>query len=65
MDITIHHALLDKTLSPVHLGIKDGKIAVVSASENSSRQAGYRGRRGDGFTSLHQLPLSFRKCLFI
>ncbi len=33
MDITIHHAVLDKTLSPVHIGIQDGKIAVVSSSE--------------------------------
>lgn len=30
MDFTIHNAILDTTLEPVHLGIQDGKIAVLS-----------------------------------
>ena len=30
MDLTIHNALHDELLEPVHLGIKDGKIARVS-----------------------------------
>jgi cytosine deaminase len=33
MDITIHNAILDKTLKPVNIGIRDGNIAVVSESE--------------------------------
>jgi len=30
MDLTIHNALHDELLEPIHLGIKDGKIALVS-----------------------------------
>ena len=33
MDLTIHNALHDKTLEKVNLGIKDGKIEVVSTEE--------------------------------
>jgi len=33
MDITIHHAILDRTLKPVNLGIKDGIIALVSEGD--------------------------------
>ncbi|MBK5108366.1 MAG: amidohydrolase family protein [Anaerolineales bacterium] len=35
MDLTIHNALHDKTLEPVYLGIRDGKIAQVSSTEIS------------------------------
>lgn len=31
MDFTLHNAILDTTLNPVHLGIQDGKIAVISS----------------------------------
>ena len=33
MKLTIHHALLDTTLSPVNIGIDDGKIAVITADD--------------------------------
>lgn len=33
MDITIHNALSDTTLQPIHVGIKDGKIVKVSSEE--------------------------------
>jgi cytosine deaminase len=33
MEITIHNAILDKTLKPVNIGIQGGKIAVVSEGE--------------------------------
>jgi len=33
MDITIHNATHDKTLSPVNIGIKDGIIATISETE--------------------------------
>ncbi len=33
MDLTIHHAILDTTLQPVHVGIDGGKIAVISSAE--------------------------------
>jgi cytosine deaminase len=35
MDLTIHNALHDKTLKPVHLGIQNGKIDQVSDEEIS------------------------------
>lgn len=33
MDLTIHNALHDKTLEPVHLGIQNGQIKQISSGE--------------------------------
>jgi cytosine deaminase len=32
MDLTLHNAILDRTLKPIHIGIQDGKISIVSES---------------------------------
>ena len=57
MDITIHNGILDQTLKPVHIGIHEGKIAVVSESDIPPGERSIDAGWGDGLAPLHRLAL--------